>query len=171
MSFDSTSFSTTSFSSTSFLFLGVEEGDESTVGPNIIRDKVVRDDLANWDGVTKTASRTDETGGKISGLTVSDYVDVLQVFGKTRTVATIKKALNFIGSNKVTLHWASGIWRIDSDVTIPDNFANHIPGGCVFEVATDVTLTFSGPVNIELSTKWFTGTVVCSIGASGFPGW
>lgn len=143
----------------------------SILGPMIVRAKLVRDDSANWDGVTKTTSRLDETGGKVSGLTVSDYVDVLQIFGKTRTVATITAALKFIGSNKVTLLWSSGIWRIDSNVTIPANFANHVPGGCVFEIATGVTLTFSGPVNVQLSTKWYTGTVVCRIGASGFPGW
>ena len=172
MSFDSTSFSTTSFSSTSFLFSGVEDAAQEPPPPHVLRAGVVRDDMANWDGVTKAVSRVDETGGKVSGLTVGSCVDVLQIFGKTYTVATIKSALKFIGTdNNVTLLWSSGIWRIDSSVTIPANFANHISGGCVFEIATGAVLTFSGPVNVELSTKWFNGTVVCSIGASGFPGW
>ena len=148
----------------------------------VTRAKIIRDDLANWDGVTKTSSRVDATGGTVTGLTVGDYVDVLQVFGSgdTRSVATITAALNFVGtSNNMTLLWASGTWVIDSNVTIPANLANHIAGGCTFSISTGVTLTFSGPINVEFSTStgtgWYTltgtGVVTCTLGASGFPGW
>ena len=148
----------------------------------ITRAKLTRADLANWDGVTKTATRADATGATVSGLTVGDYVDVLQVFGDgtERTIATINSALSFVGTtNNATLLWSTGTWNITSNVTVPANLANHIPAGCVFAISTGVTLTFSGPVNVEFSTStgtgWYTlagtGTVVCSLGASGFPGW
>jgi len=149
-------------------------------GSNIIRAKIIRDDLALWDGITKRSSRTDETGGEVSGLTIGDSVDVLQIFGKTYTVATIKSALDFIGTdNNVTLLWSSGIWRIDSSIIIPANFANRIAGGCVFAISTGVTLTFNGPIHVEYGnndgTGWYTlsgtGVVTCALGASGFPGW
>ena len=148
----------------------------------IKRGKILRADNALWDGKTKTATREDATGGTITGLTVGDFVDVLQVFGDgdTYTVATIASALNFIGaSNNMTLRWSSGTWVIDSNVTIPANLANHITGGCVFAISTGVTLTFSGPVHVDFSTStgtgWYTlagtGAVSCTLGASGFPGW
>ena len=148
----------------------------------ITRAKLTRADIANWDGVNKTVTRADATGGTVTGLTVGDYVDVLQVFGDgdTYTVATIEAALNYVGtSNNATLLWSSGTWVIDSNVTIPANLANHIAAGCVFAISTGVTLTFSGPVNVEFSTStgtgWYTlagtGVVTCSLGASGFPGW
>jgi len=150
----------------------------AVTGKKIIRGNIVRDDLANWDGVTKRVFRVDETGGKVSGLTIGDYTDVLQVFGSgnTYTVATITSAVNFIGTvNNVTLRWSSGIWLIDSDVTIPANCANHIAAGCVFVISAGVTLTFSGQVYVEYGkndgTGWYTGVVTCSLGASGFPGW
>ena len=148
---------------------------------DVQRGKILRDDIANWDGKTKTASRVDATGGTVTGLTAYDYVDVLQVFGggDTYTVATINSALNFIGSSNATLMWSTGTWVIDSSVTIPNTLANTIPAGCVFAISTGVTLTFSGPIHVEYGlndgTGWYTlagsGVVTCTLGASGFPGW
>ena len=146
------------------------------------RGKIIRSDQALWDGKTKTSSRVDATGGTVTGLTVGDYVDVLQVFGggDTYNVATIAAALNHVGTtNNMTLLFSSGTWVIDSNVTIPANLASHISGGCVFAISTAVTLTFSGPVNVEYAnndgTGWYTlagtGVVSCTLGASGFPGW
>ena len=146
------------------------------------RGKITRSDQALWDGKTKTASRVDATGGTVTGLTVGDHVDVLQVFGEgtTYTVQTIAAALNHVGTtNNMTLRFATGTWVIDSNVTIPANLASHIPAGCVFAISTGVTLTFSGPVHVEYGkndgTGWYTlagtGVVSCSLGASGFPGW
>ncbi len=152
----------------------------------IKRAKINRADQAHWDGKTKTVSRIDATGGTVTEQVVDDHVDVLQVYGdgSVYTVATIASALNFIGSSNATLLWAAGTWVIDSNVTIPATLANHIPAGCVFAVANGVTLTFSGPINVEFSTQtsgdgtstgWYTltgtGVVTCSLGASGFPGW
>jgi len=148
---------------------------------DVQRGKVIRDDIANWDGKTKTSSRFDATGGTVTGLTVGDYVDVLQVFGKgdTYTVATINSALDFIGSNTATLMWTTGTWVIDANVTIPATLANTIPAGCIFAISNAVTLTFSGPINVEYGKNdgsgWYTltgtGAVTCTLGASGFPGW
>ena len=110
----------------------------------IVRGKILRADQSKWDVKTKTSSRTDATGGTVTGLTVDDSVDVLQVFGSgdTYTVATITAALNFIGANNVTLLWATGTWVIDANVTIPITMANHIPAGCVFAISNGITLTF-----------------------------
>jgi hypothetical protein len=143
---------------------------------SIIRGLVARLDLALWDGVTKTVTRADATGGNVTGLTIGEYVDVLQVFGggTERTNVTIANAIGFIGTSaKCKLLFATGNWAIDSSLTIPANFANHVPAGCVFVVASTKTLAFSGPVHVEHST-WFSGAegcVVTSKGASGFPGY
>lgn len=140
----------------------------------ITRGKILRDDLAHWDGVTKTASRLDATGGTVTGLTVGDHVDVLQVFGAgtDRTAATANTAITALGGNAATLVFATGTWTIDANVTIPATLASRIPAGCVFSIDSGITLTFAGPVHVEHST-WYTGdgAVSCSVGASGFPGW
>lgn len=146
----------------------------------VTRGKLIRGDQANFDGVTKTSSRVDATGSSITGLTVGEHVDILQVYGDTdqRTVAAINAALNYIGTSiNVSLLFATGTWSIDSNVTIPANFSILIAAGCVFDIDSGITLTFAGPVYVEFSnsdgTGWYTGdgTVSCSQGASGFPGW
>ena len=146
----------------------------------IKRGKIIRADLALWDGATKTYSRPDATGSTVTGVTVGDFVDVLQVFGDgtSYTDATIVSALNAIGtSNNMTLLWSAGTWTINDSHTVPANVANHIAGGCVFSILSGKTMTFSGPVHVEFSTStgtgWYTGdgVVSCTLGASGFPGW
>jgi hypothetical protein len=147
---------------------------------SIIRSLITRLDLSLWDGVTRTVSRVDATGGTVTGITVGDFVDVLQVFGSgtDRTKTTIDSAKGFIGTGvNCTLMFATGNWTIDDDLTIPANFSVHIPAGCVFVVASTKTLTFAGPVHVEYSasdgTGWYTGdgVVLCSVGATGWPGW
>ena len=148
---------------------------------SVQRGKINRADQAHWDGKTKTVSRVDATGGTVTEQVVDDHVDVLQVFGggDTFTVATINAMLDFIGASNATLMWATATWVIDSNVTIPNTLANHIPAGCVFAISTNVTLTFSGPIHVQYAltagTGWYTlagtGVVTCSLGASGFPGW
>lgn len=143
---------------------------------SIIRGLLTRLDLALWDGVTKTVSRVDTTGGTVTGLTLGEYVDVLQVFGAgtNRNKATIDSALSYIGTTaKCTLLFSTGNWTITDNLTIPANFSSHIPAGCVFVVTAAKTLTFSGAIHVEHRT-WFSGSegcVVTSIGASGFPGY
>lgn len=146
---------------------------------SIIRALVNRKDLALWDGVTRTVTRVDTTGGSVTGLTLGDEVDVLQVFGggTERTRATIADAVAYIGSNVVTLLFSTGTWSIDADVTVPSTMAVHVAAGCVFDISASKTLTLSGPVHVDYSasdgTGWYTGsgTISCSQGASGYPGW
>ena len=141
----------------------------------VTRGKILRDDAALYDGKNSTATRLDATGGTITGLALNDFVDVLQVFGSgtSKTVGTIDAAVRFIGSTqKVCLLFGPGTWTIDADVTIPANLSNHIAAGCVFNVSSGKTLTFSGPVYVEHDT-WFngSGTVKHTLGAQGFPGY
>ncbi len=134
----------------------------------IQRGKIIRDDLANWDGTTATASRADATGGTVTGLTIGNAVDVAQVYGSgSRTLGAISAAVQSIGSTSVTLVFVPGTWAIDDDFTIPSNFTCHIPAGCIFDVDSGKTLTFSGYVIREAAT-WTagTGTVTNSLGAA-----
>ena len=145
----------------------------------ITRSKIIRDDLALYDGKTSTFSRLDATGGTKTGLRVRDDVDVLQVYGSgtNRTRATIAQAVQSIGSSVATLVFSPGTWSIDASLTIPANQPCVIKGGCVFDIDSGATLTFAGPVYVEYSasdgTGWYygDGSVSCSQGAAGFPGW
>lgn len=126
----------------------------------ITRGKVIRADLANFDGRTFSVQRLDATGGTVSGVPVGNEVDVLQVYGSAnnRNVSAITNAVQMIGESvTATLVFAPGSWVIDSNVTIPSNFACRIPGGCSFVVAFGRTLTFEGPVYAD-SSDFHTGT-------------
>lgn len=145
----------------------------------VTRAKLIREDLALYDGKTSTYSRLDATGGTKTGLRVNDHVDVLQVYGsgENRTRATIAQAVQHIGSSVASLRFAPGTWTVDDNLTIPATIACLVSGGCVFSIASGKTLTFSGPVHVEYAasdgTGWYTGdgSVSCSQGATGFPGW
>ena len=133
----------------------------------ITRGRIVRADLAQWDGRTETYSRIDATGGTVTGLAIGNEVDVLQVFGSgsSRTRGTIADSVQQIGSSRnVTLVFAPGTWTITSSLTIPSNLTCHIPAGCIFSVDSGVTLTFSGDVHVEDPEGWYSGsgTVVVS---------
>jgi len=125
----------------------------------IIKDLVLRSDLANWDGLTSTRTKKDSTGGTITGLKIGTEVDVLQVYGGgiNYTKSTIQRALDAIGSNNVTLLFQPGTWTIDADCTIGSNFTSHVPSGVVFSVSSGKTLTFSGPV-IRDNNTWTSGS-------------
>lgn len=134
----------------------------------IQRGKIIRDDFANWDGNTATASRPDATGGTVTGLVIGNEVDVAQVYGSgSRTLGAIQAAVQTIGSTDVTLVFLPGTWAIDDNFTIPSNFTCRIPAGCVFDVDSGKTLTFSGYV-IREAAAWTTGsgTVTNSLGAA-----
>ena len=145
----------------------------------VTRAKALRSDLAHYDGKTFSASRVDATGGTVSNLPVDDFVDVLQVFGSgsTKTRAIIANAINAIGSSVCALKFAPGTWTIDDDLTIPATMASLVAAGCVFSIASGKTLTFAGPVHVEYvatdGTGWYTGSgsISCSQGATGWPGW
>lgn len=125
----------------------------------ITRGKILRSDLANWDGKNATASRVDATGGTVTGLAVGNDVDVLQVYGSgtNRTRATIVDAINAIGSSYATLVFAPGTWTIDDDLTIPANVTCRVPAGCAFSVSSGKTLTLSGVAFVESPASWAGG--------------
>ena len=50
-----------------------------------------------------------------------------------------------------------GTWEIDDNLTIGNNFTALVLGGCVFQVASGKTLTFSGPV-IRHAQTWTSGS-------------
>jgi hypothetical protein len=114
----------------------------------ITRGKVIRADLANWDGKTATHSRIDATGGTVSGLAIGNEVDVLQVYGSgtNRTRNSLAEAVQQIGSTSTTLALAPGTWTIDASLTIPSNFALYVPRGCLITLSAGVTLTINGPI-------------------------
>ena len=141
----------------------------------VVRGKILRGDSALFDGKVSIATRIDATGGTITGLAVNDFVDILQVFGSgtTRTLGTIGAATQHIGtSTKVCLRFSPGTWVIDDNITIPANISNHISAGCIFNISSGKTLTFSGPIYVEHDT-WLTGSgsVSHTLGAQGFPGY
>jgi hypothetical protein len=126
----------------------------------IKRGKITRADLANWDGKTSTYTRTDATGGTVTGLAIGNAVDVLQVFGSGTEYsrATIAAAVAHIGSTAATLVFAPGTWTIDDNLTIPSNLTCRIPAGCVFDVSDSKTLTISGLAVVERPASWTTGS-------------
>lgn len=138
----------------------------------ITRAKLIREDLALYDGKTSTYARQDATGGTKTGLRIGDDVDVLQVYGsgENRTRTVIARAVQSIGSSVATLRFSPGTWTIDDDLTIPANLPCIVKAGCVFSVSSSKTLTFNGPVFVEYET-WTAGvgSVLTNNGASGFP--
>ncbi len=118
---------------------------------SIKRAKLTRADIAHWDGRNATYSRPNAAGGTSVGLAVGNEVDVLQVFGDgtERTRATIAVGINYIGTAACTLVFAPGTWTITQSLTIGSNFVCRLPEGCIFDISTGVTLTFSGPVLAE----------------------
>jgi hypothetical protein len=125
----------------------------------VVKGKVLRQDAEHWDGVVKTASRKDQTGGTITGLVFGYEVDVLASYGngENYTLQTIKDCVRRIGSASVTLIFNPGTWVIDDDLTIGSNFVCRLPAGAVFSVSSGKTLTFSGPVYHDAQT-WTSGS-------------
>jgi hypothetical protein len=138
----------------------------------VTRGRILRGDLANWDGKTATASRVDATGGTITGLAIGNEVDVLQVFGagSSRTGGSLAAAVAKIGSSYAALVLAPGTWAIDEDLTVPSNLQVKVPAGAILDVAPGKTLTFSGFVEVEDPTIWISGSgsvVVSKDGSHG----
>ena len=132
----------------------------------IQRGLVQKEDMLNYDGVNKTGTRPDATGGTVTGLTVDADVDVLEVFGSstTYTDATISAAINHIGSSDVTLVFRAGTWAINNDLTVGANFTILVKAGAVFSVLSGKTLTLSGHVIREAAT-WTAGDGTVTVAA------
>lgn len=136
----------------------------------IRRGKAIRADLALWDGKNNTATRTDATGGTITGLPIGDRVDVLQLFGNgtDRTYSTLKAAVNHIGSSIACLSLSPGTWTISTSLTIPSNVSLFVPSGCTISVNAGITLTVNGPtLNDAPAFTSGAGTVVFAGGVLG----
>lgn len=136
---------------------------------SVIKGGIFRQDQFNYDGVDKNATRKDSTGGTVTGLKVGWEVDVLAAYGKfeSYTRQTIVDCVNRIGSASATLVFNPGTWVIDDNLTIASNFACHIPSGCVFQVASGKTLTFSGPVYRDSNT-WTSGSGTVTEGGTKY---
>jgi hypothetical protein len=136
----------------------------------IRRGKAVRADLALWDGKTSTYTRTDATGGTITGLAIGNEVDVLQVYGAgtARTYATLKAAADHVGTDSVTFVLAPGTWTIDTNLTLASNITLHLPAGCVLSPDSGITLTVNGATLNEATTvTGGSGTVTFAGGRMG----
>lgn len=125
----------------------------------VTKDKIIRSDLVHYDGITKTTSRKDSTGGTISGLKHGVEVDVLQVYGSgvEYTKSTIQKAVTAISSASVTLVFNPGTWVIDDNITLTSNFVCRFPAGAIVSPASGKTITFQGPVIHDAQT-WTGGS-------------
>lgn len=125
----------------------------------VVKGKILEQDISHWDGVTRTAVRRDGTGGTSTGNALGHEVDVLEVYGSgsSYTWQTITDCINRIGSAAVTLVFKPGTWTIDQNLTIGSNFVCRVPAGCVFNVSSGKTLTFSGPVIRDYAT-WTSGS-------------
>jgi len=126
---------------------------------NVQRGLITRDDAAWWDGIARTSSRVDATGGTVTGLTFGEEIDILQVFGAgtSRTLAAINDAIARLSGANATLMFGNGTWVIDDNITIPSTVNCHVVAGCVFAVSAGKTLTFAGHVDIEYGVTWFSG--------------
>ena len=113
----------------------------------VTKGKIFRSDLEQFDG-TLSKSRINSSGGSEAGLSVNDYIDVLQVFGggdtDNMTDATISTAISSLGTTNIGLMFATGTWTISGSVSIPSNFTVITPAGCIFNVASGQTLTIAG---------------------------
>lgn len=121
----------------------------------VTKAKVLRQDFNLYDGQQLTASRRDETGGTLNGLSVGDWVDVLSVYGSgtTYTDAALRQAVRAIGSSRTVGLWlAPGTWDILADLTIGSNFTVGLAPGAILKPASGVTLTISGPLFRHTST-------------------
>lgn len=125
----------------------------------VVKGKILEEDIHHWDGVTRTASRRDGTGGTVTGNALGHEVDVLEVYGSgtSYTWQTVNDCITRIGSAAATLIFKPGTWTIDQNLTIGSNFVCRIPAGCVFNVSSGKTLTFSGPVIRDYAT-WTSGS-------------
>jgi len=141
---------------------------------DIARRKILRDDQFLFDGVTRTNSGTDATGGTVTGLNIGDEVDILQVFGSgtSRTAGTINDAVARLGGAEVTFRFTTGTWTIASNVTIPKNVTCYIPSGCTLSASAGITLTISGVIFAgRYQIFGTTGTISLAGFNTAYPQW
>ena len=113
----------------------------------ITRGKIGKEDVQLYDGLTDTFTRPSSTGGT-STLHNFDYggVDVLQVYGDGSTCddATIRNAVNQVGSSEVMLNMGTCTWTLTSSLTTNANTTLYFPiGGQIQGTAGGATETLT----------------------------
>jgi len=133
----------------------------------ITRGKIGKEDVQLFDGLTGTFTRPSSTGGT-STLHNFDYdgIDVLQVYGDGSTCsdATLRNAVNQVGSSNVKLNLGRCTWTLTSNLTTNANtILKFEPGGRI-DVDT-FTLTHNGGIDASQEQYIFdasAGTVALS---------
>lgn len=114
----------------------------------VTKAKLGKEDVNYYDGLSRTFSRVDSTGGALTINKVGNTVDVLSVYGggTSLTRTTIADAITKVGSSNVVFDFAPGTWTIDDDLTIPDTIGVLINAGTVFSIDSGKTLTINGKI-------------------------
>jgi hypothetical protein len=134
----------------------------------LTKGPVGEQDLKRWDGTgSRTFSRETSTGGRVVLNKIGYEVDALISYGNgvNYTAATINKAIGAIGSVVTRLVLRPGTWDVNATVDFPSNITVVIPAGCVLDVDTGVTITFSGPIEAD-SPDWQSGAGTFTVLAS-----
>ncbi len=140
----------------------------------IERGLLIRDDVAHFDGVTRTASRVDATGGTVTGLNFGDAVDVLQVFGggTSRSASTISDAVGRLAGAAGTFLFSTGTWTIEASVTIPSTITCIIPQGTTFSIDSGRILTLNSQIEAGFYQIFSGAGTVAGLGKNIiFPDW
>lgn len=116
---------------------------------------LTRADMALYDGVNTTYSRTASTGGTVTALRIGDTVDALQVYGggTARTGGTIMTAVRALGTSRASISLAPGEWTITSSVSVPANLELDLQQGAYLTVSGGATVTLAG--NSQLRARRF----------------
>jgi len=113
----------------------------------ITRGKIGKEDFQLFDGLTGTFTRPTSSGGTAT-LHNLDYggIDVLQVYGDGTTCsdATIRNAINQVGSTEVALNLGRCTWTLTASLTINANTTLIFqPGGKIQGTAGGATETIT----------------------------
>lgn len=115
----------------------------------VTKAKGGREDLNFYDGVTKTFTRLDSTGGTQTITKFGNQLDVLHVYGSGTNLTrnTLETAIRAVGtSTNIVFYIAPGTWTIDADITFPQNVALFFEHGAYFDDSSGATITYNGPV-------------------------
>jgi len=137
---------------------------------DVQRGLITRDDVAHWDGVTRTSSRVDATGGTVTGLNFGDVVDILQVFGSgtSRSAATINTAIGRLGGATATFLFSTGTWTIADNLTIPSTITCLVPQGAIFSVDSGKTLTINGFLQVGIYQVFSGSGTIAGLGRNNY---
>lgn len=123
----------------------------------ITKGLISKEDIAGYDGSTKTFNRKTSTGGTQANNYI-DWVgiDVFAVYG-ARTDTAISNAIKDLDtSTQYKLFLDSGDWQIDTSISfasLPNVFFDIAVGATFSQVTGDETITFYSPENIIASPR------------------